>query len=39
MAKIHELKTVRPDGVVHYIYFAEIEGKWVDLAPWGNRLP
>lgn len=39
MKKIHELKTTSHDGGTLYIYFAKIAGKWVDLAPYGNRIP
>ena len=38
MRRIHELETER-DGQKFYIYFARIGGKWVDLAPFGNRIP
>lgn len=39
MKKIHELKTTLPDGSALYIYFAKIAGQWVDLKPYGNRIP
>lgn len=38
MSKIKELRIVR-GGQAHYIYFAKIGGQYVDLAPYGNRLP
>lgn len=37
--KIHELRTTYDDGSARFIYFARIKGEWVDLAPFGNRLP
>lgn len=37
--KIHELRTTLPDGGTLFIYFAKIKGQWVDLAPYGNRIP
>ena len=39
MGEIHELRTVLPDGSVKFIYFAWMDGHWVDLAPYGNRIP
>lgn len=36
--KIHELRTMRNDGV-YFMYIAKLNGKWTDLAPYGNRIP
>jgi hypothetical protein len=36
--KLHEIRTVRESGV-HFMYIAKLNGKWTDLAPYGNRIP
>lgn len=38
ISKIQELRVQR-SGRVEWIYFAWIDGAWVDLAPFGNRMP
>jgi hypothetical protein len=35
---VQELKLSR-GGAALYIYFAWVDGKWIDLAPYGNRIP
>lgn len=37
--EVQELKTISTDGSVRYIYFAWLDNKWADLAPYGNRVP
>ncbi len=38
LTAIQEL-AIQRKGWVEYFYFAWIDGKWIDLAPFGNRLP
>jgi hypothetical protein len=35
---IQEL-AIRRNREVQYIYFARLGGQWIDLAPFGNRMP
>lgn len=43
LTKIQELAVLRRDArgreFTAYIYFAWIDGRWIDLAPFGNRMP
>lgn len=43
LTAIQEMATIRRDRrgreYTAYIYFAWINGQWIDLAPHGNRLP
>jgi len=37
--KIREKVTVREDGTTEYNYFARKGRVWVNLRPYGNRIP